>query len=325
MGVTIKDVAKAAGVSYSTVSKALRDSPLVKQPTKERILAIAHQLGYQPNAAARSLVSKRSYTIGVVWPTIERAAHSAMITSLNKQLEKLSYTTLISINEMEFAINIFNRYQVDAILAFDDGHDQNTVQSSVPVVTYGLANGAITTPTVDANRRQAIKSAVEYLASIGHQKICYIGDLTQKDRLQEEKVAGFKQAIEELGLENIPMQVIEVSDLEQYDGFEAAKKLLAQETRPTAIISGTHDLTRGIIRSIHEAGLSVPDDFSVISYDNIPQSENFEVALTTVGVPLEKITEKLSEILMDVIDEKEVEHAIFLEPELRISESSRPL
>ncbi|WP_317951116.1 LacI family DNA-binding transcriptional regulator, partial [Rossellomorea marisflavi] len=102
MGVTIKDIAKAAGVSFSTVSKALRDSPLVKEPTKKRITDIAMELGYQPNAAARSLVSKKSHTIGIIWPTIEGTAHSSLITRLNTQLEQLSYTTLISINEKEF-------------------------------------------------------------------------------------------------------------------------------------------------------------------------------------------------------------------------------
>ncbi len=325
MGVTIKDIAKSAGVSYSTVSKALRDSPLVKEPTKTKIIEIARQLGYQPNVAARSLVSKKSHTIGVIWPTIERVTHSALITGLNKQLEQLSYTTLISINEMEFAINTFNRYQVDAIVAFDDRNSREPANSTVPVVTYGIADDYSPFPTVDVNRRQAIRSAVEYFISIGHKRICYVGDLLQEDRLQEEKVNGFKQAVQSFGLDPYYSRVISVSDLEQYDGYEAAKKLLHDPERPTAIISGSHDLSKGILRAIYESELSIPDDISIISYDNIPATENFEIPLSTVGVPLQMITEKLAEVLMSVINEEKTEDYIFLEPELKITESCQPI
>src|SRR5690606_27702038 len=97
--VTIKDIAERAGVSFSTVSKALRDSPLVKEETKRRILDVARELGYQPNFAARRLVSRRSWAVGVVWPSVERTALSYLITRINAQLERLGYVTVLSINE----------------------------------------------------------------------------------------------------------------------------------------------------------------------------------------------------------------------------------
>ncbi|QAS52171.1 LacI family DNA-binding transcriptional regulator [Halobacillus litoralis] len=325
MGVTIKDIAKAADVSYSTVSKALRDSPLVKEPTKQKIIEIAHQLGYQPNVAARSLVSKKSHTIGVVWPTIERVTHSALVTGLNKRLEELSYTTLISINEMECAINTFNRYQVDAIVAFDEKNSREPANSTVPIVTYGIAHKDAPFPTVDVNRKQAIRTAVEHLINIGHQSISYIGDMVQEDHLQEEKVEGFRQAITEAELGLSSTSIMEVTDLESYDGYEAMKKLLKEPDHPTAIISGSHDLSKGILRAIHENGLSIPDDISIISYDNIPATETFEVPLSTVGVPLDIITEKLSEVLIALINEEEVNHSIYLKPELNITQSCATL
>ncbi|TDL34265.1 LacI family transcriptional regulator [Jeotgalibacillus sp. S-D1] len=325
MGVTIKDVAKAAGVSYSTVSKALRDSPLVKEPTKKHITEIASKLGYQPNAAARSLVSKKSHTIGIVWPTIERVAHASLITSMNKQLEQLSYTSLISINEMEFAVNVFNRYQVDAILVFNDGCSEQNHASTVPLVTYGIAHSATVSPTVDVQRKKAIFLAAEYLQSIGHRKISYIGAIDEEDCMQLEKEKGFKLAINQLGLETYEDQVIHVSGLEQYDGYSAAKELLSKPGKPTAIISASHDLTKGILRALHEQNLSVPADLSLISYDNIPESYDLDVPISTVGVPLEKITEKLADVLMDVIDNSISENVIYLEPELQVSKSCKPI
>ncbi len=325
MGVTIKDIAKAADVSYSTVSKALRNSPLVKEPTKEKIIQIAKQLGYQPNVAARSLVSKKSYTIGVIWPTIERVTHSALITSLNKQLEELSYTTLISINEMEFAIETFNRYQVDAIVAFDEKNSSEPANSTVPIVTYGLAHQDSPFPTVDVNRREAIFSAADYLISHGHQRISYIGAMHDQDHLQEEKVSGFTKAVLHHGLKAHTCPIVYVNDLEQYDGYDAARNLLHSSERPTAIISGSHDLSKGILRAIHEQELSIPNDLSIISYDNIPATEQFEIPLSTVGVPLETISNKIAEVLMDVVENKDIDHSIYLESELNITASCKPI
>lgn len=320
MSVTIKDIAKSAGVSYSTVSKALRDSPLVKKPTKDRIIAVANELGYQPNVAARSLVSKRSFTIGVVWPTIEQTVLSTLITTINKKLEQLSYTTLISINEVESALKIFNRYQVDAILVFDSSQSIDSYTSDVPIVTYGLANKETVYPIIDVNRLKSTYIAVQHLHNIGHRYISYIGEV-EKEELQREKVQGFTQAISNLGLPSFPDQIVKVQDFDQYDGYEATKQLLASDKLPTAILTGSHDLARGALQAIYEKKLSIPNDISIISYDNITAIDRFDTPLSTVGVPLDKISDTIIEVLMNVIDGKEVETTIFLEPELRITTS----
>lgn len=320
MGITIKDIAKSAGVSYSTVSKALLDSPLVRDDTKKKIVDLANELGYQPNVVARSLVSKKSNTIGVVWPTVERVAHSALITKINKQLEDLSYTTLLSINPISDAINTFNRFQVDAILVFDDSNNTENRTSTVPVVSYGIANHNNPYPIVDANRREAIKSAVHHLHQNGHTKIFYIGNLSTEDLFQEEKVKGFRQALLECGIAEDPHSVVTVAGLAQYDGYLATRYLL-ESNKPTAIISGSQDLALGIVRAINESNLVIPADISIISYDNIPQSKDLSIPLSIVGVPLDTIAEKLTEVLMDVVNDKKIERSIILEPELNITES----
>ncbi|MDG5787855.1 LacI family DNA-binding transcriptional regulator [Evansella sp. AB-P1] len=320
MGVTIKDVAKAAGVSYSTVSKALRDSPLVKPPTKKRIIAIANELGYQPNVAARSLVSKKSNTIGVVWPTVERAAHAALITKINEELECHSYTTLLSINRVESAINTFNRLQVDAILVFSDKSYLDDHSSNVPILSYGIAKEPIH-PTVDVNRRDAILLAVRYLYSIGHKNIAFIGDVSQQDQLQEEKVIGFKQGMLECFNEIPDDALIHTFGLELYDGYLALKTRLEKPNRPTAIICGSYDLTKGSIRAINEMNLSIPNDISIISYDNIPQINTFDQPISIVGVPNEIITNTITKALLDIIEKKDITNSIILTPELNINES----
>ncbi|WP_332629424.1 LacI family DNA-binding transcriptional regulator [Halalkalibacter flavus] len=326
MGITIKDIAKHAGVSYSTVSKALRDSPLVKKPTKIKIMKIAEELGYQPNVAARSLVQKKSFTIGVVWPSVERIAPSILITKINDLLEEKSYTTLLSINKVESAIATFNRFQVDAILVFGENKtvlSDSSIQTTVPILYYGLKENS-TYPTIDVNRRKAIKLAVNYLQEIGHKKIAFIGDLSDVDPLQKEKAIGFFEAMNVKRASELPDLVIPTNGLEVHDGFHAAKTLLSNNTDITAIISGSYDLTRGILRATSELALHVPKDLSIISYDNIPQSDNLEVTLSTVGVPVTRIAKQINEALLSIIEGNDIQDSIILEPELNIANSCAP-
>ncbi len=324
MSVTIKDVAKAAGVSYSTVSKALRNSPLVKQPTKDLIINIAKELGYEPNVAARNLVSKKSYTIGVVWPTIQRIAHSALITSLNKKLKEHSYSMLISISDTESAFKLFNQYQVDAILAFDETGNPLQYPSNVPVIIYGIGSSESAYPIIDANRKNAIYLAYKHLYDLGHRKICYIGYL-ETDQLQMEKVSGFNQAVTKFNAAPFPNQIMEVQALEQYDGYESMRQLLESTSKPTGIISGSHDMARGVIRAIQEKGLSIPRDFSLISYDYVPEDVNQDITIATVGVPTDVITDKLANVLLDIINEVDVDQNIYLEPKLKLMNSCRSI
>lgn len=322
MSVTIKDIAKQAGVSYSTVSKALRDSPLVKTPTKKKIIKIAEELGYQPNIAARSLVQKKSYTIGVIWPSVKRMAPAVLITKITDLLEEHAYSTLLSINKIDSAIATFNRFQIDAIVVFGDNRGtihHSSFKTKVPILYYGIKEHTLF-PTIDVNRRYAIKMATEYLQRIGHQQIAYIGDLTDEDPLQIEKRLGYLEAMNE----NSMHFLVPTNGLDIHDGYQAAKSLLSDKKSVTAIISGSYDLTRGILRATTELGLKIPSDLSIISYDNITLTEEFDVQVTRVGVPITRIAHKICETLLSIIEEDEIENSI-LEPELSIGDSCAPI
>lgn len=324
MAITIKDIAKHAGVSYSTVSKALRGSTLVKEPTKKKIIKIAEELGYVPNIVARNLVQKKSYTIGVVWPTIGRVAPSALIIRINDLLEENNYTTLLSINKADAAISTFNRSQVDAILVFRENEsdlaNSKMVKSTVPILYYGIQETS-DYPTIDVNRRLAIKLAFEYLVSIGHKKISFIGEISTKDPLQKEKHIGFLEAMNEYQLTVTPETLVAANGLEVYDGYLAAKSLFSSTQEITAVVSGSYDLTRGILRAANELNINVPSDVSIISYDNVPQSEDLDFEFSKVGVPVDRIAKKITETLLEIIDGKEIDEAIILAPELNVIHS----
>jgi LacI family transcriptional regulator len=322
--VTIKDIAQQAGVSFSTVSKALLNSPLVKDKTKDNILSIAKEMGYQPNIAARSLVSRKSGAVGVVWPSIERAALSSLITNINEELEKEGYTTLLSINRIESAIDTFRRFQVDAILVFGDNEalQPSSGLSAIPILTYGAASY---TPysAVDVNRGQAIRLAVRHLASLGHTRIAFIGNPEQNDPLQAVKIEAFLDEIMRLHLPiHATDAILQMKGLQFHDGYAAAQQMLAQTNRPTAVISGGIDLTRGILRAIHENGLVVPTDISIVSYDNLPQMAELEIPMTVVGVAISTITSVITRTIVELIDCPGSLKTVHLEPQLVVRDST---
>lgn len=325
MSITIKDIARLAGVSYSTVSKALNDSPLVQPKTKEKILSVAKQLGYQPNLAAKRLVSKKSHIIGIAWPTIERQAWSTLVTMINDQLEQLSYHTLLSINPVESAVSIFNRFQVDGILVF---REDNTVERSsdilsspVPLLFYGRTNLSVY-PTIDVNRRKAIFLAVQHLAEKGHQKVAYIGDLSQTDITQQEKFVGFSQGVMHFGLATHPDMTINTEGNSPDKGYEAFTRLLNSPFQPTAIVSGSYDITLGILKAVKELGIRIPDELSMVSYDNLPQMASFEPPLTAVGAPVKVIAQQIVETILTMIqDPRELPYFTEIDIELVERES----
>ncbi|RKL68180.1 transcriptional regulator [Salipaludibacillus neizhouensis] len=318
MSVTIKDIAKTAGVSYSTVSKALRDSPLVKAPTKKKITAIANELGYQPNAAAQSLVSKKSQTIGVVWSSLEREAQAALLTHINKALENRQYTTLVSINEMKQAVNTFQRFQVDAILVFNENKDIPSIQASpIPILSYGIAEGACF-PTVDANRQEAIRIAVDHFANEGHQNILYVGMCSENDALQDDKFSGYCTGIKKQFGPLKQALYADTSGLNRHDGYLAMKKFLSTQELPDSIIIGSYDLARGSIQALSEDSRPRVKDIPIISYDNLPQVDKLEIPLMKVGVPLEKIVETIVDSLIKMIENDVPVTTSILQPELTL-------
>lgn len=190
--ITIKDIAQVAGVSYSTVSKALNDSPLVKPETKAKINKIAKELGYELNFAAQRLVSKQSKVIGLIWPTLERIAPSTLVTRINKQIKLNSYSMILSIDCIEDSLELFRRFQVDGVLVFDEHNHSILDTVSFPLVTYGVGKNKNHT-VIDVNYQMCMEMAVEYLYNLGHTNIAYIGDFSPIDDRQLEKYYGVKK------------------------------------------------------------------------------------------------------------------------------------
>jgi LacI family transcriptional regulator len=319
MGVTIKDIATVTGVSFSTVSKALNNSPLVKPETKLKILQVAKELGYEPNFAARRLVAKETKTIGLVWPTIERVALSTLVTKINAEIEKNHYSMILSINSTNSAVEMFKRFQVDGIIIFEEQENQSPFYSpKIPIISYGVASNHNSIPFVDVNYKKAMNLAVHYLSQLGHRKITYIGDFSFGDSRQTQKYEGFIEVMNQLQLPITKHTLINTGGLDWHHGYLATNRLLQSGMIPTAIIGGSYEISAGIVRSLKENSLIIPKDISVIGYDNIPQMGDLETPLTSIGVPVEILAKKITESLFQQIQHLNTVPPIQrLEPELK--------
>lgn len=295
MTITIKDLALIAGVSYSTVSKALNDSTLVKPETKDKIIKLAKEMGYEPNYAAQRLVSKESKVIGLIWPTLERVAPSILVTKINEEISKSSYSMILSVNSLQTSLEMFKRFQVDGVIIFNEYLHDMPKTFPLPCLTYGVSSGN-PFPVIDVNYQEAMNDAVTYLHGLGHRKIAFVGHLTTHDERQNEKILGFQKSMEKFGIYD-KKGLFDTEGLGWYDGYMATIRLINSSYQPTAIISASYDLSAGLIRALMQEGYSIPNDISVLSYDNIPQMANTEIPLTSVGVPVEEIAQAMVQTL----------------------------
>lgn len=295
MTITIKDLALIAGVSYSTVSKALNDSSLVKPDTKDKIIKLAKEMGYEPNYAAQRLVSKESKVIGLIWPTLERVAPSILVTKINEEISKSSYSMILSVNPLQTSLEMFKRFQVDGVIIFNEYLHDMPETFPLPCLTYGVSKDN-PFPVIDVNYQAAMDDAVTYLHELGHRKIAFVGSMTTVDERQIEKAIGFRKAMEKFGIYE-DGSLFDTEGLGWYDGYMATIRLINSSYRPTAIVSASYDISAGLIRALMQENYSIPNDISVLSYDNIPQMANMEVPLTSVGVPVEEIAQSMVQTL----------------------------
>ncbi len=317
--VTIKDIAKAANVSYSTVSKALNDSPLVKPDTKQAIIDTAKQLGYTPNFAAKHLVTKRTNTIGLVWPEINRVALSELASHVNKQMSAQGKHILLSINDPAEAIALFSRMRSDAILLFEEDIAQNQLpaQLDIPLLSYGVP-GIDQFPTVGVQHEYAMELAVSTLIASGYTAIGYVGIVDGIGRRQQAKQTGYTTAMQKRGLSTL---FLDTEGLDSSDGYSALTAYLAHNNLPQALICSSYDIAMGTVRAIRQAGLSIPNDVALVSYDNIPQQADADVPITAVGVPVVTLAEALVDELLRLIAGERGQMRELV-PELVVRESS---
>jgi LacI family transcriptional regulator len=321
--VTIKRIAAEAGVSLTTVSRALNDRPDIDPGTRQRILALADQLGYTPNAIARSLVMQRTHTIGLAVRTLSDLWAAHIVLPIEELAHSSGYDLFISTHHADAewerrVLRAFHGRQVDGIIVVS-----SVLGGEIPVLqkTLGIPIVLIS-PLVEAVHRYVVRtddvsgahSATEYLIRLGHRRIAHIGAPDWAAPGFERRL-GYRQALEVHGLDWDPALVYD-GDAHETGGLAGVQALLALANPPTAFFC-FNDLTAvGAFRGARLIGLCVPEDLSVVGFDDMPLASYVDPPLTTVRQDLAALGGRATQMLLDLIAGQKTEAPQVLSTEL---------
>lgn len=335
--VTIKDIARALGISTSTVSRALRDSYEISPETKQLVLDCAEKLNYRPNPIALSLKERRSRSIGVIVCEIANNFFSQVINGIESIAYDRGYNVIVSQSRESYEREVIDlQYlasrSVDGLLISlstetnDLSHLKSLHAKGFPIVFFDRITEEINTHRVIVDNFRGAYDATEHLIKNGHKRIAVISN-SEFLSITHERVAGYKEALIANGHEVNEHYVQHCF----YGGMifeeieDAINKLFTQRNKPDAIFATSDKLTTGCLKTLKRRGLKVPDDVSVVGFSNTDIAELIDPPLTVVRQPAIEMGKAAIELLLQLIESKrpikEFEKRI-LTPELQIRESS---
>ena len=328
--ITSLDVARKAGVSQSAVSRVLTPGASASKKTAEKVISAVNELGYRPNSLARSLITGKSRIIGLVVAYLNNRFYPEVLEKLSNRLQKEGYQVLIFIaqNTEDDITNVIEgilEYQVDAIVAASVGMSSDLAarcqDAGVPIVLFnrGQANEALSSVTSD-NYMGGWKAA-NYLVALGHKKIGYIagweGASTQLDRER-----GFVDYLKE---KQLKLTHREVGNFIRFEAQHAAKRMFVSKDRPTAIFVANDHMAFGVMDILRsDIGLKIPQDVSVIGFDDVSLASYNAYDLTTIKQPIAQMVDSTVNILLDQINypEDKCNKVIKIDPYLVIRSST---
>jgi len=287
--VDIRAVAKRAGVSIATVSRAMNGITTVDVELAKRVMRAAEELNYTPNTQARALVSGRSGMIGLIVSEITNPFFPELIQSFEDSAVKRGYEILIgstnySAERMMQCVRRMVERMVEGVAVMTFGMDEDLVQQMVerriPVVSIGPKNNLEGASSLQVDFRRGLHEAVQHLAVIGHRKIAFISGPLSLDSARQRQKA-FHEAMSSISTPVPPQFVIE-GDHTMEGGFAGAEKLLSLKEKPTAIVCSNDMTAIGVLHAVSGRGLRVPDDISIIGFDDIHMAQFTVPPLTTI-------------------------------------------
>lgn len=309
--VTLHDVAQHAGVSYQTVSRVINDDPHVSKSTRQRVLQAINALDYRPNYAARSLVTRRSNLLEIISFGATHYGPSQMVTHIERAARRLGYNLILShINDMttheiNSAVNRLSGRLVEGIILITpvigvSYEEILGITRGIPFVMIDTPLGS-NAPGVVINQHYGGELATQHLIALGHRHICEIsgplnwfGAIARHESwLSTLRVAGLEPGKSAAG------------DWTAVGGYQATQQLLTEERTFTGLIVGNDQMALGAMRALREAGLRVPEDVSVVGFDDIPEAICFEPPLTTVRQDFDALGAQSVEYLVDRINRPE--------------------
>ncbi|ACL69183.1 LacI family DNA-binding transcriptional regulator [Halothermothrix orenii] len=311
--VTIKDIARIAGVSTATVSRVINNYPQVNEKTKKKVLEVMKENNYRPNSVARSLSTSRSYTIGIFFTDhfdtgLRHPFFREVIYGLEKIFGQKGYDILYFTkrnwdDKCSYVDKCRDRHVDGVVLMGVSREDTNLPQlldSGIPTVFIDVDIIGKRASYVTLNNTDGAKMAVNYLYSLGHTKIGMIMGISST-KIAHDRFLGYQMALKDLSLSYNPDWVLNGLFSEE-GGYRAMNKFLKMIDRPTAIFCQSDTMAIGAMKAIKEAKMNVPGDFSIIGFDDIEISKYVKPALTTIRQDKVKLGRAAGKLLLNIIN-----------------------
>jgi DNA-binding LacI/PurR family transcriptional regulator len=323
MSITIKDVARHAGVTHSTVSRALRGSPLISAETTQRVRQAAQDLGYQASAAARSLKTHSSKVLGAVVSNIDDPFFGEVLQGIEDTVQKNGYSLFIASSQHDqerqrIIVRALREHRVDGLIicstSFGAEQYRHISESGIPIVVINNQAAEDYKYSIYHDDAGGSQEITNYLLNLGHTRIAYLGN-SLSGRTTLDRQAGFLQAMQSAGLAVAEQHLINLPGASPEQGFTVVDHLLTLSPRPTALICYNDMLATGVMRGLQQAGYHVPGDFSVCGFDNITFSAYTSPPLTTFDQPKRFIGVEAARLLLGLLQPAEAPAAN--EPSIR--------
>lgn len=329
----IRDFAKLAGVSKTTVSMALNDDQRIPQKTKEKVLKAAKKFNYQPSMVARSLKSKKTKAIGLMLPSITNPFFPQILKGVEDIALKNEYSVVFcnfdeKIEKESLYFQMFENRWVDGIIfsgVTGDTQEINYIkeiqEKGIPIVFIDRGLEGRFNDVIMIDNDEATYKGTRYLLDLGHRRIGFING-PAGIRIFDKRLQGYKKALQENGIELDKSLIVE-DEQSSKTAESAVKQFLTQKRPPTAIFTTSDLVAIAVLRTVQKSSLKVPQDISVMGFDDIPLASLVNPSLTTIAQPIQEMGREALKLLVDGIERKDSpKRKIVLDTKLVVREST---
>lgn len=331
MPITIKDIAKAAGVSHTTVSRALKGNPVISDETTERIQQLAEEMGYVPNTVAQSLLSRQTNTIGMVLTSIADPFMTQVVEGVEKAAQAAGFNIFLSMShnnpDQEIAVvDVFQRRRVDAIIVTSSRvgtlYSTHLNKIQIPVVLVNNQEEGQYIYSVAIDDRQGAQLAVRHLIELGHHHIGYLG-APDRPKSNRRRMMGYQDALTDAGIPINPALNFSIHIENDLSHGEAALDRLLK-TKATAVFCYNDMSAIGLQVACWRHGVLVPQDLSVVGFDDLETAKYATPPLTTIHQPRQQLGQLAMSMVLDLLNDIETNNQR-LACELVVRESTGPV
>ena len=329
--VNITDVAQRAGVSISTVSRVLNNSDYPIRPeTRQKVLEAIEELRFRPNDVARSLLLKQTHTIGLIVPDISNPYYPELSLGVEATASEHGYAVIFCNTsrrpeKVEYYLDVLLQKRADGIIIAGGGTDltqisQGTLRSDTKIALVGKHH--LPFPSVQVDNFGAAREITSHLLNLGHRHIAFISGPPNLTSVQD-RLAGYKASLEERGISEDNRLICE-GDFGAESGYSATLSLLRGEPTPTAIFAANDRMAISAMAAAADVGLRVPNDLTVVGFDDIITASLVRPSLTTVALPAYEIGASAMRLMLRLLEGEECPKTVWLPTQLVIRQSSGP-